>query len=280
MTAATTDAIVELIPDRVFRLGGIIPIDDRLTWAAPGSGIFDAVNSYLIVEDRDALLIDTGISIHKESLGVQLDSLRPRFDQLRVFTTRFEPDCIINLDLLIKEFGITGVYGGSVHNPFDLFVNLAPEEVVRATYEIEVNRVRPGERLTVGTDRPVDMFETMLRVLPTFWLHDTSNRTLFTSDSFGHAHLDSATNPPIVFSPDELPSVEDIRAHLMQKFDWFASANPDELRGGLHELFDTYDFDIIAPTHGAITVGADTVRRHYELLDAALETITTEPGFR
>lgn len=280
MNTTIADGIVELVPDRVFRLGGAIPIDDRLTWAVTGSGSFDAVNSYLIIEDRDALLVDTGITVHKQAMGQQLNAMRPQFDRLRVFTTRFEPDCIINLDLLIKEFGITGVYGGSVHNPFDLFENLAPEEVVKATYEIEVNRVRPGDRLTVGADRSIPMLETMLRVLPTFWLHDVSTRTLFTSDSFGHAHLALPGDLPIVSSPDELPSVDDIRSHLMQKFDWFASADPNELRGGLRELFEEHDFDILAPTHGSITVGADTVRRHYELLDAALETITHEPGFR
>ncbi|MEE2031466.1 MULTISPECIES: oxygen-binding di-iron domain-containing protein [Rhodococcus] len=268
-----TSQPVELVPDALYAVGDAAPNDGRLSWASPGTSAFEPVNSFLLVEDGHALLIDPGVAAHESTMLGQLGEILGPETKLSVFCTRFEGDCVTALGPVIRDFNVVSIFGGGVSNPFDFFEDVSPQEQIRTDHHIEILRKKAGDTIEVGPGRSVDLLSTSLRVLTTFWLYDERTGTLFTSDFFAYEGLDHADRSDLVrhTTPDTFDRSAAAR-RLFTKIDWLLLADPAPFVEELDRLFDTYDIRAIAPGHGRIIVGRETVRSYYELTRELLLT--------
>lgn len=276
-TALDATAPLELVPGRLYRLGGTVPMDGRLSWVpadwqGPASGRSEALNTYLLIEGDRATLVDSGVTVHREQIIDQLESLLAGRG-LEIFLTRFEPDCLVNLPAIVRRFGVREVHGGGVSNPFDFFDDLSTAEQLRADAGVTLHRRLPGDAVEIGTGRHLDLVATTIRLLTTFWAYDNVTKTLFTSDAFGHVAVPEANGRVLVDDSDDPTTFEMVRDHLFTKFDWLLGAETAPLREDLAKIFQKYDVERIAPTHGGMIVGKETVARHVAWVDRALAEV-------
>jgi flavorubredoxin len=276
-TVTDIDAPVELVPEKLYRLGGTVPMDGRLSWVPASwqgedSPLHESLNSYLLIEGDRAMLVDSGVTVHRDAIVAQIAGLLGDRN-LEVFLTRFEPDCLVNLPHLVKRFGVTEVHGGGVSNPFDFFDDLSTSEQLRADAGVQLHRRLPGDAVKVGEGRELNLVATTIRLLTTFWAYDTGTKTLFSSDAFGHVAVQGAAGLPYVDGSNDPTTFENVRDHLFTKFDWLLGAETAPLRQDLAKVFSTYDVHRIAPTHGGMIVGKDTVAKHIAWVDKALSEV-------
>jgi glyoxylase-like metal-dependent hydrolase (beta-lactamase superfamily II) len=56
----------EIVPGRIYRLGGFIELDGRISWAPEMPGRFTPNNCYTVMEADRVYLVDTGVAAHRE----------------------------------------------------------------------------------------------------------------------------------------------------------------------------------------------------------------------
>jgi hypothetical protein len=217
------------------------------------------------------LLIDTGIALHRQEVLGQLAAFDLAPGSLTVFLTRAEYDTIGNLGAVHAAFGIGSLVGGGAVNIYDGYNEVAGFAEIWDR-RVQLARVLPGEGvgLGMGADR-LTAISAPIRVLATHWVYDPETATLFTSDLFGHAVLPEPSAVPVVDS-GELPGggIDTVRGHLEAKFAWLRDARTEAVAAALADVFERRPVDTIAPAHGCVLRGRAAVRRHYELLQAAL----------
>jgi flavorubredoxin len=267
-----THQIEELVPDRLYRLGGTIPADSRISWLPRGRPGREPVNAYLLLEANRALMIDTGPSILGDLIVGQLRELLPDHSEVSVFLTRIEMDCIGNLGLVGGAFPIQTVHAGGGSNPFDFFDDLTSSTI--DTRSAELARIKGDGQLQLGDSRVLRVLKTKLRLLATTWAFDEATGTLFTSDSFGHVGLEADDQPVIL---NESPSMDatSVRDHLVTKFDFLPAADTRDIRAGLEEIFAHHEVLTIAPGHGRVLTGKELVG---EQLALVLEAMSMQEG--
>lgn len=254
--AGVAAEVVELVPGALYRLGGRVARDGRLSWAG-ADGMYEPVSCYLMLEGRHGLLVDTGVAAHESLIVAQLDALLPSDAELSIFLTRAELDCMGNLASIARKFAVSGVLTGGVINPFDAFdhvTSLVPEAVVfERGADMGTVRVAAGRELLVL--RPT------LRQLATFWGYDRKTKTMFTSDAFGHVAAADRHSPAVATAGSCLRSK--VEAGIRSKFAWIADcAAGDLVADTVAELFERYETDVIAPTHGCVLGGPELVAEH------------------
>lgn len=280
LATAAVAGIVELGQDKLYALSNAYAIDGRVSWHTPGARGYAPSNCYLLIEGDEALLIDTGLTVHEEVLITQLrDRLSPRA-QLSVMVLREgEFDSMCNLVPIVAAFGVTQTYGqfddaigwGSFREEHDTQLR-APGFATSAPTTI----VHKRDIVILGKSRRLEVRRPTLRLLNTFWVYDEATRCLFTSDMFGHVLADTPDGPWTVCAEDATTEYEDVRDHLLgTRYWWIKHAEVDELRRDLAEIFDRWEVETIAPAWGRILRGADLVARHYALVDEVLRREST-----
>jgi flavorubredoxin len=254
------DAPTTLVPDRLYALGGTVPLDGRVSWFPAEARGIAPLNCYLLVEDGSALLIDTGPPAHREVVLEHLGGLLPPGAGLSILHTRIaEYDSVGNTAAVCAAFPVERLYA---HFPANLMlVSTAGAEPPAPLARAEEVVAQVGDAIPLnGGGRELVLLGAPLRLLLTFWAYDTGTRTLFTSDSFGHVPLEGSA-----------PGPDEVRDHLYAKFDWLTGADRRPLADELDVLFQRHDVETIAPMHGRPLSGRDTVARHVELVGRALE---------
>jgi flavorubredoxin len=274
--------VVEIVEDRLYRLGGIARNDGRMSWATPDLDGWVPINSYLLTTSGRAMLVDTGPAAHKQQILLQLRKLISRSDPLSIFLTRAEADCIGNLDEIVRGFNVVGVFSGGRQNPFD-FIDDALSHMLEAAYDedtVEALSGRPLERkqndeaIDLGDGRTLSVHAAPLRILTTFWLYDDETQTLFTSDFCGHNYVigDPLVEPLASTIPDDElgDAIEHSRRHMYSKFDWMVIADKVTLRSKLTSFLEGKTVQALAPTHGRVVKGSDAVEQQIEIIGKAL----------
>jgi glyoxylase-like metal-dependent hydrolase (beta-lactamase superfamily II) len=264
------------IADGLHVLGGLIPLDGRVSWVPADARGWQPSNCYLVQEESGALLVDSGMAVDEELVIDQLTSLLGEGGETAVFFTRGEMDCVSNLGPLAQKFEITGLYTGGATNPFDAFDDVNAMRFRDRRRQID-RRNEQGDAVArsplvnVAPGRDIAIESPLLRLLPTFWGWDAKTGTLFTSDTFTHATVDDPAGPRIVDAVDERETVESVRAHLLAKYEWLARANTSTLRDWLAAKFDELRPEAIAPTRGCVLRGRAVVEHHVRLMLSALD---------
>src|ERR1700720_4279644 len=96
---AIPDAAVEVIPGKLYGLGGRVWLDGRVSWA-PDEQAYQPINCYLLLGE-DPILVDTGLPAHEREVIGQLRSVLPNNRSTAVFLSRAEWDCIGNLGAIM-----------------------------------------------------------------------------------------------------------------------------------------------------------------------------------
>jgi flavorubredoxin len=263
--AVALQPAVELVPGRLWVIGGTVSLDGGVTWA-PADGTQQPLNAYLLREGGQSLLVDAGVKLHEDLVRAQLNSLLPPGSRLSIFLTRAEYDCFGALAAIASDYQVERIYTGGTQNPFDAF-----EEVTGFAQSwdgrLQLGRQAVGHTQTVDTSGGLEVITPALRVLATFWGYHTACRTLFTSDVFGHTSLPEPGAPRVITDATADPStLESVREHLLARFFWLSQANTRAMVENLRSVFEEREIAIVAPSHGRVLKGERTVRRHYELL--------------
>lgn len=253
-----------MVPGRVYRLGGTLERDGRLSWVAPGATGFEPMSCYLVRGTDGALLIDTGAGAHAELILAQLRSVLPAGSPLSILLTRTEMDCPLNVPAIEAAYAVETVrFTGGVTVPRGV-AHASVERFGVADHKTITLEAAPGILLEICTPR--------LKLLPTLWPYDPVSRTLFTSDSFTYAGWD-APDGDVLLTADEPPSPDEVRASLLAKFFYFGQARTGPIADDLRTIFERWEVELIAPVHGRVIAGRDTVARHVDVLERVLREV-------
>jgi flavorubredoxin len=243
---------VELVPGSLFALGGVVPLDGRVSWVAPGATGYLPINCYLILGTGHAVLVDTGAGAHRAQVLAQLRDVLPRESRLTLVLTRTELDCALNLPAIEAAFAVDRVLctGGTFTIPR---ASQAP---------IERLPLEPGTTTSIEAAPGIelDLHAPLYRLLPTMWVYDGAARALFTSDAFAHLRQEGAQRELAAGDGCELPDAHAIRADALAKFQWMAHTNTAPIAGDIRRVFADHAVDVIAPTSGRPIAGARLVR--------------------
>lgn len=279
MGSASAHAV---LPGGITALQCAVELDGRVTWYPDNVRGVAPSNSYVVREGDEALLVDTGVTAHRDELLALLEPVLDGVRALSVAHTRPEYFGMCNTVAVAERWPVTRLHG--IPDGFVEWLELRTASERPAHDPLgQTECVYDAPELAVdGAGRRVlESFRTPLRLLPVRWLYDVASRTLFTADSFTHLWSRSRTGPWIASDGDEPVAEELVRAHLLTKFEWLCTA--DDLAPiveGVAAFFDTHDVATIAPAYGAILQGREVVERHRAALTNVLEALAQEATAR
>jgi flavorubredoxin len=257
---------VEISPARVYALGAPVQRDGRLSWVPDGADGFEPWSCFLVRGAEGALLIDTGAGAHAEQIVAQLRSVLPADEKLSILLTRTEMDCPLNVPAIDEAYAVETVrFTGGVTVPRAV-KDASVERFGVADYATLTLEAAPGISVEICTPR--------LKLLPTLWIYDGASRTLFTSDSFTYAGFSTADGDVRLTEDEDTINPDVVRRSLLAKFFYFACANTGPIADDLRAIFERWEVDAIAPTHGRVLMGRELVARHA----AMLEKVVREAG--
>lgn len=232
--------------ERIYRLGGDIELDERVSWCPPGIRRTQAVNCYLIKGPSGSVLVDTGVRLHQADIIEQLDRLLSPGEPLSIVLTRTEMECCLNIPAIEEHFNVDSVwYTGGITVP-------------RSKAESKRIAVDPGTsmRVEVMDGVVVELVSPLMRLLPTFWVFDQESGWLLTSDAFTHRGSDG---------PDAREG--------LQKFRWFSGADTRPISRNIREIFRDREVLAVGPGYGTPFVGKDMCLEQAEELARAIEEV-------
>ena len=278
MAVAQAPTSLELAPGRLHALGGVVPVDGRISWFAESARGYTPLLCYLLTDDTGDLILDTSLPLLRDQIVGQLAALHPADKPLAMMLSRNpEFDSIGNAGIILTRFRTQRLISIFQAEPWLYWQpnsGTVPPEERPADMIPEWIEIKREMEIPVGTaGRTLKVLGAPLRLLSTFWGYDAATRTLFTSDAFGHNLLAAPDDSWIVDAGNDTATHEQVRDHMLGKFDWLAHAHTEKLGTQLRELFATYDVETIAPQFGRIITGRDTVARHLGLVLSALEEV-------
>ena len=203
----------------------------------------------------------------------QLADVVPETARLRAFLTRPEPECAGNIAAIHEARTIDEIITVAV-NPFDAYEDGVEGKVRVRMLPLAVENVIP-----IGKPATLRVLPTKIRILSTFWLHDTRSRTLFSSDWFGHTVLRSANDPLIIEDLDhDETNYEFARDFVLQKYWWLPMARTAPIKAFLEETFAGNRIETIAPTHGRLLRGEKVIRKHLDFMLRLLTEVGIDHG--
>jgi hypothetical protein len=269
---------LELEPG-LFALGGAVRASRAGTWVPPTTRAWLPVQCYALRSGDELLLIDAGLAIHREQLSQALKPLVAESNRRSILTTRREPDTIVNLPWLVRNFGFRRVLLSGLLNPLDYFESFefrTTEAQFAAAGDIDVAWLPPGQLVTVGDIRLVP-FQPLVRVLSTDWFFEQRSGTLFTSD-FGGFFLSEGRGGPFVWRGDEQDlSAERIAGIIGTKFEWLRAIDTAPMIANIKSACAGRDVRRICPSFGGIVEGRENVARVLDCVFRALELLSRQP---
>jgi hypothetical protein len=263
--------IAELMLGRLYALSNPLILDDRSSWYPAGTTGAVPVTSYLLREGERALLVDTGVTVHRDALIAQVAHVLPAATRLEILHTRIgEYDGTCNTTALLERFGVRAVYGAVPDCVTWTAFATGPAPAARPA-AVESLSLRRHPTIELGAARPVTTTLAPLRLLPTFWVYDEAARALLTSDLFTHVVRPDASRGWVVIETDDDTTLADLRRHLLgTRYWWLDGADPAPIREALSTFFAGRAIDVLGPSYGCVLAGAGVVARHVGLLDAIL----------
>lgn len=258
--------VTELIPDRLHRIYGELPLDGSLSWTAPSDGGVEAVGAYAISSDEGVLLVDTGLPVHREGI---LEAVRALVGgkRLSILVTRMEPDTLGNLYHLLTELEVDEVVAvAPAPNPFD-YANAFPmANTLPADIGEKLLRIPPegGMQRVQGVD--FEVIRAPLRVLATTWLFLEEEGVLLTSDSFGNLKPAGAGEPAVVEGPLSGEQVAELDRQLRNKYAWLGESDAETVLDQTKAVLDARPVRMLGSTHGSVVIGEDAVASYLESL--------------
>ena len=275
-----TNPVTVLVPDTVFAVADSVPCDRATSWIAPGLAGALAVPCYVLASEGSALIIDTGIASHWDSIRKGLDAVLAGIPDRALIMTRREPDAISNLPAIVERYGLNAVYCGGVISPLDFFERVDTTSTaghIRSIAQSDIAWLQPGSVLSVG-HLQLTVLPTTLRVLPKNHLYESQSRTLFASDSWGLVPQERIGALEVEREDGPSLSTQAIAHYLRHRFDWLAGIDTAPMQEELAELRATRRIDRICSSYGRVIEGSALVKAVLQRTADALQILSREAG--
>jgi glyoxylase-like metal-dependent hydrolase (beta-lactamase superfamily II) len=281
--------VIELAEGRLYAFMSTYELDGRVSTHPSYARGFASMNSYLLVEGDECLLIDAGLSVHQTSIIAQLASIIDPFTPLSIWPLRIgEYSAVGNVNPIAERFNVVKLYA-AVPDPTRWIAcgrrakppGSSADPVLDS---LQTELIGPGDTVFIGThqDRRLEVLRAPLRPLSTHWVYDCDTATLFTSDTFTHAWRETPEGPWQITCQQDDPTDElgvwDYLAHA--RFWWLPGARTDALQDELAAVFSRHDVATLAPAFGCVLRGRQVVKRHWGMLADILAAAPSEPAAR
>lgn len=260
-----------------YRLDGRVsthPVDVR-GWAP--------MNVYALREGDHLMVVDSGLTVHRDALLDQLATLVDERTQLTLVPYRQgELNSMCNFGPIAERFGAARVLGDYFGPPHEWMDFLPGSPGVAALERAAVERFATTGlvRVDPAVDRGLECFIAPVWLLAYPWMYDAATRTLFAPDVFTWVTRPTADGPWVIGEDDDdETTAEDVwHALAANMYWWLPGAQTEGMRRELEDTFDRYDVETIAPGYGCVLTGKRVVERHVQLLDEALARAAEMPS--
>jgi len=268
---AAHQTITTLVPNRLYRIGCVVPAA-RLSWLPSDlPGVFEPMNAFLLTDDAHCVFIDPGAPILLPALQQAIEALTPN-RQVWVNFTRNEADCIGNMGYVFGSCPqptlLFGGAGGILEWVNDPAVSIL--EVRDFLGRIPIVEARNGTQRDLGALRLRWLDAGFKQMLMTQWAYEASTGCLFTSDAMGYRHLERVDSPPVIETTRGLPSVDAVATEIACRMNWLRESDYPQLIDRFEQVFRDHDVRMIAPVHGCVLRGREVVAAHVRLVSRAL----------
>ena len=267
------DAVTAILPGRLFAIGGWLALGEtRVSWLPDGAQGVLPVQGYVLRDSGQWLLMDTGLPVHRAQMAAGLADTIAGYGSRRVIMTRREPDCMLNLPWIMRDFSVQQVLYAGPLNPLDFFQGVEDAEIVGrlgAAGASRAAKITDGSVTEIGALR-LEVLRTELRLLATNWFYEQVTQTLFSSDSFGFLAAD-IPGSRISSGADVDPAA--IARFLGAKMDWLVGIDPVPVIADLDRLQASRPIARICPGSGCVIEGRDAVARAFDGTKAALRLL-------
>lgn len=271
--------VTEIVPGQLFAITGFVPAQRPTSWIMPGLAGQLAVPCYVLRDGNEALIVDSGLAIHRDDLFRGLDAVLAGTTHRAFAMTRREPDSIINLPALVQRYRVSPVYCGGALNPVDFFERVDQRNTelhIHAIARTGVTWVRPADTIAVGRLK-VDMVRTRLCVLPKTHIVEHTTGTLFGSDSWGSLTQPRTGKIDIIRQDDARLHRDALAGYLSHKFDWLLGIDTSLVADDVSSLTTRYAVQRICPSYGAVIEGTALSRRVVQEMAAAIRLLARAP---
>ena len=271
--------VTELVPDKLYALQNVVLLDGRVAAFPHAARGYAPINCYLLKQGDHAMMLDTGFTAHRASILRAMEQVLGLDGTVTLFPLRMnEFMSLCNAMAIAEHFQVDGCVSVLRDAAFwaDL-ESIEASEVMSANTRLKTILISGNEQLQLGHDgvRPVQLYQSPIRLIATRWVFDPETKTLFTSDMFSGLYGRAPDEAWAVTDPaDDRSTVEDMVHFLLgTRYWWLEGATTDELRRGLAKVFDACDINMLAPGYGKIIRGRALVERHYAMMDEALRRL-------
>lgn len=109
----------------------------------------------------------------------------------------------------------------------------------------------------------------------TTWVYDPATKTLFTADGFGARHQSGECTRLASELADGRVPADRIQDYHAETLVWLQYVDPDHLWRAVESVFNRYDIEVVAPTHGPPLTGS-ALEAYRQDFKAAVEQIVAE----
>ena len=268
---------VHLAADGLAVLGGLVPLDGRISWYDRADGRFVPFNTYLLREGDDSLLVEAGVPIVFDAALAQVRAICGNHGPTRLAVTRNEPDCVANIPGWVSNIGLRTVHSPGLMNTLQFFPADQGEQLeqsfVHGTTELQMlnfgvrcSPALPGGEVPVGERRRLKALAAPLKILPTVWYYDEETATLFCSDSFAEETASAPDQRVLRTVGRQRDLIARFRRSFELKFDWLARSDLSTVIADLEAIFDEHPIERLAPSRGLVVEGRAAVAAKQEAL--------------
>jgi hypothetical protein len=274
---AANQTVTTLVPDRLYRIGCTVPAQ-RLSWLPQDLDAWEALNSYVLINDGHCLFIELGIPIARPAMESALASLVGK-RRVWLHYSRNEADCIGNMGLVLGTCPnptlLFGGAGGILEWINDPAVSIMEVRDFLGRIPIELT---PNATTRDFGDLRLQWHDAVVKqMLLTQWVFEESTGCLFTSDFFGFRHLATADDAIRITTTRALPAAEVVAREIVARMNWIREADVAELLQRFELFFKERDVRMLAPVHGCIISGREAVAAHVKLAAQALRLAARLP---
>ena len=270
-------SIYELVPDRLYRVGCTIDAK-RLSWLHEDLDAYEPINCYVVIDNDLAFFVDTGAAISEPAVRLAMQDIVGD-KKTNVTFTRNEAECIGNLGYILGTANDPTLMFGGVGGIFEWINDPSVAQLDARDFlgKIPVDQVSSPTRKSYGDLTFRWMDAGVKEMFLTQWVFEETTGCLFTSDSYGFRHLNSANAPPVIDSTGDLPTVDFVAKEFAARINWLPGSHFPDVIARLDSLFEELDVQMIAPVHGCVLKGRDVVAEHVALSIKALEAASALP---
>ena len=223
---------------------------------------FEAILTYVLLNDGNPILIDCGSHVHRDSVMQQLDEVLKGATPEYIFLTHSELPHAGNIAAVAERWPDIKVIVSNVMLPYIEVLPVVPLE--------QITQVVPGTKIEFPT-RTIEFVDALLKDQPgSHWIHDPRTGTLFTGDGFGYFNGESAIDQLVETADDGVSQLAFEQYHKVA-FRFLRWIRPERLAVDLRKMFAKRNVQVIAPIHGNAIRG--DVQIHLDRLIGALTAV-------